>query len=91
MCWHYSNRRIGAELLPANQVADDKTRKIAALATFIKSYLAIAIAIGKVPGLSIDRAGVALIGACMTVAAGALTLEDASRRSTLTPSRCCSA
>ena len=62
-------------LLPANQVADDQTRKIAALAIFVASYLALAI--GKVPGLSIDRAGVALVGACLMVASGALPLEDA--------------
>ena len=41
------------------------------------SYLALAI--GKVPGLSIDRAGVALVGACLMVASGALTLDDAYR------------
>ena len=29
------------------------------------------------PGLSIDRAGVALVGACLMVASGVLTLEDA--------------
>jgi hypothetical protein len=29
------------------------------------------------PGLSIDRAGIALVGAGLMVASGALTLEDA--------------
>ena len=51
--------------------------KTAAAAIFGASYLALAI--GKVPGLSIDRAGVALVGACLMVGAGALTLEDAYR------------
>jgi Na+/H+ antiporter NhaD/arsenite permease-like protein len=64
-------------LLPASQGADDNTRRIAALTIFVTSYLTLAI--GKVPGLSIDRAGVALVGACLMVAAGALTLEDAYR------------
>ena len=50
-------------------------RKVAAAAIFAASYLALAI--GKVPGLSIDRAGVALVGACLMVASGALPLEDA--------------
>ena len=39
------------------------------------SYLALAI--GKVPGLSIDRAGVALVGACLMVASGVVSLEEA--------------
>jgi Na+/H+ antiporter NhaD/arsenite permease-like protein len=49
--------------------------RIAAGAIFVASYLALAI--GKVPGLSIDRAGVALVGACLMVASGAMPLEDA--------------
>ena len=40
---------------------DAETRKIAAGVIFAGSYLALAI--GKIPGLSIDRAGVALVGA----------------------------
>ncbi len=52
-------------------------RHIAALGIFIGSYLALAI--GKVPGLAIDRAGVALVGACLMVACGAVSLEDAYR------------
>ena len=50
-------------------------QRIAAAAIFIASYLALAI--GKVPGLSIDRAGVALVGACLMVACGAMPLADA--------------
>jgi Na+/H+ antiporter NhaD/arsenite permease-like protein len=47
----------------------------AAAAIFAASYLALAI--GRIPGLAIDRAGVALVGACLMVASGALPLEDA--------------
>ena len=54
---------------------DGTTRRVAAGGIFAASYLALAI--GKVPGLSIDRAGVALVGACLMVASGALPLEDA--------------
>jgi Na+/H+ antiporter NhaD/arsenite permease-like protein len=62
-------------LLPASPRTDDETRKLAALAIFLASYLALAI--GKIPGLSIDRAGVALVGAGLMVASGVLSLEDA--------------
>ncbi len=48
---------------------------VAAAAIFAASYLALAI--GRVPGLAIDRAGAALVGACLMVASGALSLEDA--------------
>src|ERR1700732_2862759 len=47
----------------------------AAGAIFAASYLALAV--GRVPGLAIDRAGVALVGACLMVAGGALPLGDA--------------
>src|ERR1700733_12267367 len=52
-------------------------RRVAAGGIFVASYLGLAI--GKVPGLSIDRAGVALVGACLMVASGGLTMEDAYR------------
>ena len=61
-------------LMPAQDIA---TRRIAAGAIFVASYAALAI--GKVPGLSIDRAGVALVGACLMVACGAMPLADAYR------------
>jgi Na+/H+ antiporter NhaD/arsenite permease-like protein len=54
---------------------DGIAQRVAAGAIFVASYLALAI--GKVPGLSIDRAGVALVGACLMVACGAMPLEDA--------------
>jgi hypothetical protein len=36
-----------------------------------------ALAIGLIPGLSIDRAGIALVGASLMVASGALSLDGA--------------
>jgi len=54
---------------------NDATRRIAAIVIFAASYLALAL--GKVPGLVIDRAGVALVGACLMVVSGVMTLEDA--------------
>ena len=63
-----------AWLLPAD---DALARKVAAGGIFAASYLALAF--GKVPGLTIDRAGVALVGASLMVASGALTPEDAYR------------
>ena len=56
---------------------DGAARRTAAGGIFLASYLALAI--GKVPGLSIDRAGVALVGACLMVASGAMGLDDAYR------------
>jgi len=47
------------------------------LAVFIATYLGMAF--GRWPGLAIDRTGIALIGAIVLVAAGALTLEGAAR------------
>lgn len=64
----------GTALMPEQ---DEAARRFVAAAIFITSYLALAI--GKVPGLSIDRAGVALVGACLMVASGVLSLEDAYR------------
>ena len=60
---------------PANPWLNDKARTIAAAIIFTSSYLALAV--GKVPGLSIDRAGVALVGAGLMVAAGVLSPDDA--------------
>jgi hypothetical protein len=47
-------------LLPDTLVGQD-ARWVAAAAIFAASYLALAV--GRVPGLAIDRAGVALVGA----------------------------
>src|SRR3954454_18740042 len=61
-------------LLPGTLVGQD-AQSAATAAIFAASYLALAV--GRVPGLAIDRAGVALVGACLMVACGALPLEDA--------------
>jgi Na+/H+ antiporter NhaD/arsenite permease-like protein len=37
------------------------------------------IALGRLPGLRLDRAGIALLGAALTIAAGVLTLKEAFR------------
>ena len=52
-------------------------RRIAAGGIFSASYLALAI--GRVPGLAIDRAGIALVGASLMVASGAMRLQGAYR------------
>src|SRR6201996_7880918 len=69
---------LGTAVLPWIMPGEDTTaRHVAAIAIFTTSYLALAV--GKVPGLSIDRAGVALVGACLMVASGVVSLEDAYR------------
>lgn len=62
-------------LLPAGDALAGKTRDLAAGIIFIGSYFALAI--GRIPGLSIDRAGIALVGAGLMTASGALPLADA--------------
>jgi Na+/H+ antiporter NhaD/arsenite permease-like protein len=49
----------------------------AAIVIFLATYAVIAI--GRVPGLRLDRAGAALIGASLMVAANVISLEDAYR------------
>ena len=62
-------------LQPMSPVFGNDVRKLAAALIFAASYLALAV--GKIPGLSIDRAGVALVGAGLMVASGALSLDEA--------------
>ncbi|WP_170153045.1 anion transporter [Roseiarcus fermentans] len=62
-------------LLPRGHEVIGESRDIAAGVIFAGSYLALAI--GRIPGLSIDRAGIALVGAGLMVASGALPLQDA--------------
>jgi Na+/H+ antiporter NhaD/arsenite permease-like protein len=50
---------------------------IPALLIFVATYAVVAI--GRLPGLRLDRAGAALIGASLMVGLGALGLEDAYR------------
>ncbi len=62
-------------LLPGGAEVVGESRNVAAGVIFAGSYLALAI--GRIPGLSIDRAGIALVGAGLMVASGALPLQDA--------------
>jgi Na+/H+ antiporter NhaD/arsenite permease-like protein len=48
---------------------------IAALVVFVGTYAVVAI--GRLPGLRLDRAGAALVGASLMVGFGVLTLEEA--------------
>jgi Na+/H+ antiporter NhaD/arsenite permease-like protein len=64
-------------LLPLDTALHRKTQILVAATIFASSY--VALAIGKIPGLSIDRAGVALVGASLMVGSGVLPLEDAYR------------
>ena len=50
-------------------------RQGAATIIFVGSYLGLAL--GRIPGLRIDRAGIALSGAGLMVASGTLSLDDA--------------
>jgi Na+/H+ antiporter NhaD/arsenite permease-like protein len=62
---------------------------LAAAAIFILTYTGVAL--GRIPGLRLDRAGIALTGAALMLAAGALTPGRLTAPSTSIPSRCCSA
>ncbi len=66
---------VAPTLLPAGDRIGGEGRSVAAGVIFIGSYLALAI--GRIPGLSIDRAGIALVGAGLMVASGAVPLVDA--------------
>src|SRR5258705_6056826 len=66
---------LAPNLLPAGDRLGWESRSAAAGVIFVGSYLALAV--GRIPGLSIDRAGIALVGAGLMVASGALPLEDA--------------
>src|SRR5712664_4467563 len=62
----------GARLLHAQSFAT-----VAAIVIFLATY--VVIALGRLPGFRLDRAGAALIGASLMVAAGVMTLEEAYR------------
>jgi len=65
-------------VVPGSVLGGD-TVKVAAGAIFAGTYLALAI--GKIPSLRIDRAGVALVGASLMVGAGVLALGRPAGRS----------
>jgi Na+/H+ antiporter NhaD/arsenite permease-like protein len=60
----------------ASAVWDDATAS-AAVAIFVGTYLVIAI--GKLPGYQLDRAGAALLGASLMIGLGAISLDQAYR------------
>ena len=77
---------VAAGLLPLvvpGTLFERDAGRLAAAVIFAASY--VAMAVGRVPGLAIDRAGVALVGASLMVACGALPLDEAYRRSISTP------
>src|SRR5216684_6943412 len=63
-------------ILAAITWPDDASR-IAAVLIFVVTY--VVVAIGKLPGFQIDRAGAALLGASLMVAFGVIPIEDAYR------------
>jgi hypothetical protein len=74
----------------ARQITWDTGTTIAAITIFAGTYLFIAI--GKLPGYQLDRAGAALLGASLMVGLGIISLDQAYRaRSISTLSRSCSA
>src|ERR1700676_1094205 len=66
---------LAPTLLPAGDRIGGEGRSVAAGIIFVGSHPALAI--GRIPGLSIGRAGIALVGAGLMVASGPLPLEDA--------------
>ena len=50
-------------------------RMLATVAIFVATYSGVAL--GRVPGLRIDRAGISLVGASLMIAFGTLSLEEA--------------
>src|SRR3977135_2102802 len=70
-----SSAALAPTLLQAGDPIGEDGRSVAAGVIFVGSYLALAI--GRIPGLNIDRAGIALVGAGLMVASGALPLENA--------------
>ncbi|HUC18296.1 MAG TPA: anion transporter [Acetobacteraceae bacterium] len=55
----------------------ESARRAASIVIFAATYAVIAL--GRLPGFRLDRAGAAFLGAALMVAAGALTLPDAYR------------
>jgi Na+/H+ antiporter NhaD/arsenite permease-like protein len=51
--------------------------RFAAIAVFAATY--VALALGRLPGLRIDRAGIALVGASLMLATGGMSLDATSR------------
>ncbi len=49
------------------------------IALLIFTATGVVVALGRLPGLRLDRAGAALVGASLMVASGSLSLEEAYR------------
>ena len=71
-----SARSIDFHVL-ARQITGDAGTTIAAITIFAGTYLFIAI--GKLPGYQLDRAGAALLGASLMVGLGVVSLDQAYR------------
>lgn len=71
-----SARSIGIHIL-ARQISWDAGTTIAAVTVFAGTY--IFIAVGKLPGYQLDRAGAALLGASLMVGLGVVSLDQAYR------------
>ena len=56
-------------------MADSELTRAIAVAAFVASY--IGLGLGRVPGLRVDRTGVAIIGAAVMVVSGAVPWADA--------------
>jgi Na+/H+ antiporter NhaD/arsenite permease-like protein len=69
-------RSVSVRVL-ARQIAGDAGTTIAAITIFTGTYLFIAI--GKLPGYQLDRAGAALLGASLMVGLGVVSLDQAYR------------
>ncbi len=72
----HAARSIGVDIL-ARQIAWGDGTTIAAVAVFAATYLVIAI--GKLPGYQLDRAGAALLGASLMAGLGVISLDQAYR------------
>jgi len=72
----YAARDLGVRLPSVQTLWDDRVM-IIAMAIFAGTYLVIAI--GKLPGYYLDRAGAALLGASLMVGLGAMPLDEAYR------------
>jgi di/tricarboxylate transporter len=63
--------------LPGTQALRNNAMTTVAVAIFAATYLVIAV--GKLPGFYLDRAGAALLGASLMVGSGVLSLDQAYR------------
>lgn len=60
-------------------------------ALFILVLTYAGVAVGRIPGLRLDRAGIALLGGAFMIAIGAISIEDAYKAINFDTTRCCSA